>query len=274
MSQLDEELPCACIVALVPAITAGGAARGGPAVATRPRRPPPPAAGLQLAGRLYRRSMPARFWARDLHLFRRDAAARRGLSSAAARSAIIGNGRRPSCSASRPISAIAARSTPRPSPGTIAEPDRHAAFSARSAGRVGYAFTPRWLAYATARLRLWDRISRRAASPRSFRRRSAGDATGTTVRAGWTAGAGVEYAWSDKISVKGEYLYTELADLGRQLFHQFRRRADQCEERRPYRARRPQLSLHDAGRSRSRAHRDQVKSSPTRPRPFRPRARQ
>jgi outer membrane immunogenic protein len=34
------------------------------------------------------------------------------------------------------------------------------------------------------------------------------------VRPGWTAGAGVEYAWSDRISVKAEYLYAGLASSG------------------------------------------------------------
>lgn len=80
-------------------------------------------------------------------------------------------------------------------------------------GRVGYAFTRNWLIYGTAGLAYGSDFV-----PTAFTSQlplTLGQLyTGTTVRAGWTAGAGVEYAWSDKISVKGEYLYTELADSG------------------------------------------------------------
>ena len=80
-------------------------------------------------------------------------------------------------------------------------------------GRLGYAFAPHWLVYGTAGFAYGTDFA-----PTSFTSQlplTIGQLnSGTTVRAGWTAGAGVEYAWSDKISVKGEYLYAELADSG------------------------------------------------------------
>ncbi|PWB83433.1 MAG: porin family protein [Methylocystaceae bacterium] len=79
--------------------------------------------------------------------------------------------------------------------------------------RLGYAFTPRWLAYATAGFAFGTDFAPTAFNsffPSAFGRLD----TGTTVRAGWTAGAGVEYAWSDQLSVKAEYLYAWLADSG------------------------------------------------------------
>ena len=38
------------------------------------------------------------------------------------------------------------------------------------------------------------------------------DGTRTTTRAGWTAGGGVEYALTDRISVRTEYLYVDLGN--------------------------------------------------------------
>jgi opacity protein-like surface antigen len=79
--------------------------------------------------------------------------------------------------------------------------------------RLGYAFAPRWLSYATAGFAYGTDFPPRGFTstiPLTFGQQS----TGTTVRAGWTAGAGVEYAWSDLISVKAEYLYVRLADSG------------------------------------------------------------
>jgi len=80
-------------------------------------------------------------------------------------------------------------------------------------GRLGYAFTPKWILYGTAGFAYGSDFAPTGFTsllPLTFGQLS----TGSTVRAGWTAGAGVEYAWSDKISVKGEYLYTELIDSG------------------------------------------------------------
>lgn len=79
--------------------------------------------------------------------------------------------------------------------------------------RVGYAFTPRWLAYGAVGLAYGTDFAPKAFTssiPLTFGQSN----TGTTVRPGWTAGGGVEYAWSDQISVKGEYLYAWLADSG------------------------------------------------------------
>lgn len=79
--------------------------------------------------------------------------------------------------------------------------------------RLGYAFTPRWLAYGTGGLAFGTDFAPTAFQsffPPAFGLLN----TGTTVRAGWTAGAGVEYAWSDRLSVKAEYLYAWLADSG------------------------------------------------------------
>jgi outer membrane immunogenic protein len=78
-------------------------------------------------------------------------------------------------------------------------------------GRAGYAFAPRWLAYGTGGFAFGTNFV-----PRSFTSSFLGvagrDSSGTTVRAGWTAGGGVEYAFSDRISFKAEYLYVWLAD--------------------------------------------------------------
>jgi len=80
-------------------------------------------------------------------------------------------------------------------------------------GRAGYAFAPRWLAYATAGLAFGSSFN-----PGSFVQTApfilGNDNAGTTVRPGWTAGGGIEYALTDQISLKGEYLYTWLADTG------------------------------------------------------------
>lgn len=80
-------------------------------------------------------------------------------------------------------------------------------------GRAGYAFTPKWIVYGTAGFAYGTDFAPTgftSSLPVTFGQLN----TGTTVRAGWTAGAGFEYAWSDKISVKGEYLYAQLADSG------------------------------------------------------------
>jgi outer membrane immunogenic protein len=80
-------------------------------------------------------------------------------------------------------------------------------------GRVGYTISPRWLVYATAGLAYGTNFvsnSFTAFFPPTYGRLS----TGPTLRPGWTAGAGFEYAWNDQLSFKGEYLYAWLADSG------------------------------------------------------------
>jgi len=67
-------------------------------------------------------------------------------------------------------------------------------------GRVGYAFD-RFLPYITGGLAVGD-----------IRASANGVGSGSTVNAGWTLGAGFEYALPGNWSVKAEYLY---ADLGR-----------------------------------------------------------
>jgi outer membrane immunogenic protein len=76
-------------------------------------------------------------------------------------------------------------------------------------GRAGYAFTPRWLAYATGGLAYGTDFVPRTFSANSFGI-SGQDSTGGTVRAGWTVGAGVEHELFDRVSVKAEYLYVWL----------------------------------------------------------------
>ena len=108
--------------------------------------------------------------------------------------------------------------------------------------RVGYAFAPRWLAYATGGFIFGTNFTPRrfdSILPLTFGEVS----TGPTVRPGWTGGVGVEYAWSDRISVKAEYLYAGLAKLRRQLRDDDRGAARQCSKRRSRRARRAELSL-------------------------------
>lgn len=80
-------------------------------------------------------------------------------------------------------------------------------------GRVGFAFAPRWLLFASAGLAYGTNFLSDSVSfgvPLAYGRIN----NGPTVRPGWTAGAGFEYAWNDKISIKGEYLYAWLADTG------------------------------------------------------------
>lgn len=74
-------------------------------------------------------------------------------------------------------------------------------------GRIGYAVTDRFLAYATGGLAY--------GSTKSFVNVSAAgtsllDESVKKTKAGWTVGAGVEYAVTDNWSVKTEYLYTDL----------------------------------------------------------------
>lgn len=79
--------------------------------------------------------------------------------------------------------------------------------------RIGHAFTPRWLVYGTGGFAYGTNFVPRSVfsiAPLAFGQQN----TGPTLRAGWTAGAGAEYAWSDQISVKAEYLYAWLADSG------------------------------------------------------------
>jgi outer membrane immunogenic protein len=79
--------------------------------------------------------------------------------------------------------------------------------------RLGYAFAPQWLAYATGGFAFGTDLAPRGFTstwPLTVGRQE----TGTTVRAGWTVGGGVEHAWTDRISVKAEYLYVRLADSG------------------------------------------------------------
>jgi outer membrane immunogenic protein len=67
-------------------------------------------------------------------------------------------------------------------------------------GRIGYAFD-RFLPYVTGGLAVGD-----------IRAAASGIGSGSSVNAGWTLGAGFEYALPGNWSVKAEYLY---ADLGR-----------------------------------------------------------
>jgi outer membrane immunogenic protein len=79
--------------------------------------------------------------------------------------------------------------------------------------RLGYAFAPQWLAYGTGGFAFGTDFAPRGFAstwPLTVGLRD----TGTTVRAGWTVGAGVEHAWTNRISVKAEYLYARLADTG------------------------------------------------------------
>lgn len=80
-------------------------------------------------------------------------------------------------------------------------------------GRLGYAFAPRWLVFTSAGLAFGTNFlsnSFTAVFPQTYGVIN----NGPTVRPGWTAGAGFEYAWTDRISIKGEYLYVWLADTG------------------------------------------------------------
>jgi outer membrane immunogenic protein len=82
-------------------------------------------------------------------------------------------------------------------------------------GRVGFLVTDRWLAYATGGLavgetKLRNRLVGNAGTP------LVGDVwsgSNSRTRAGWTLGAGTEYAITNNLTAKLEYLYY---DLGRQ----------------------------------------------------------
>ncbi len=77
-------------------------------------------------------------------------------------------------------------------------------------GRIGYTITPTMLAYVTGGLAIGGgSVSATAAAfPLPFV--WAGSAPST--RAGWTLGAGLEYALSNNWSLKGEYLYYNLGE--------------------------------------------------------------
>lgn len=78
-------------------------------------------------------------------------------------------------------------------------------------GRGGYLIAPSWLTYVTAGLAYGTNFvsdSFFSYPPLVYGRLN----SGTTVRVGWAAGAGFEYAWNDRISFKGEYLYAWLND--------------------------------------------------------------
>lgn len=79
--------------------------------------------------------------------------------------------------------------------------------------RAGYTISPRWLVYATSGLAYGANFISNTFytfAPPTWGQLS----SGPTLRAGWAAGAGFEYAWNDRISLKGEYVYTWLADTG------------------------------------------------------------
>lgn len=80
-------------------------------------------------------------------------------------------------------------------------------------GRAGYLIAPRWLTYVTAGLAYGTNFVSNnftAFPPFTYGQLN----SGPTLRPGWAAGAGFEYAWNDQLSFKGEYLYAWLADTG------------------------------------------------------------
>ena len=68
-------------------------------------------------------------------------------------------------------------------------------------GRIGYAWD-RWLPYVTGGLAVGD-VRGTVTTPATI-------TTGTETRVGWTVGAGLEYAITPNVSIKGEYLYVDL----------------------------------------------------------------
>jgi len=72
---------------------------------------------------------------------------------------------------------------------------------ATARGRAGYAWD-RFLPYVTAGLALGDVAAARPGFP-----------AGTNTTAGWTVGAGVEFAVVPNVSVKAEYLFVALSDF-------------------------------------------------------------
>jgi len=72
--------------------------------------------------------------------------------------------------------------------------------------RLGYAISPRWLVYGTGGFAYGSSLAPTSTTGwiTSYRTGSA------DVRPGWAAGAGFEYAVTDNLSIKGEYLYTQL----------------------------------------------------------------
>ena len=69
-------------------------------------------------------------------------------------------------------------------------------------GRVGYAFD-RFLPYVTGGLAVGDVKGTITSPPVTI-------LSGTNTQAGWTLGAGVEYAFTPSLSAKAEYLYVDL----------------------------------------------------------------
>jgi outer membrane immunogenic protein len=84
--------------------------------------------------------------------------------------------------------------------------------------RLGYQFVDRFLAYVTGGVAYSEINASNAGvgaelsgpSPEVF---SGTSGSATSTRIGWTAGAGVEYALSNNLSVKSEYLYTEYSGI-------------------------------------------------------------
>lgn len=80
-------------------------------------------------------------------------------------------------------------------------------------GRVGYAFD-RALFYGTGGFAMGDYSTTRTQVTGTFMGATAGTAeTFSTLRLGWTAGGGIEYALGDNWTVRAEYLFVDLEKL-------------------------------------------------------------
>lgn len=80
-------------------------------------------------------------------------------------------------------------------------------------GRVGYAFD-RALVYGTGGFAMGDYSTTRTQTTGAFMAATAGTAEAfSTLRLGWTAGGGVEYALGDNWTVRAEYLFVDLEKL-------------------------------------------------------------
>jgi outer membrane immunogenic protein len=95
-------------------------------------------------------------------------------------------------------------------PVTVTESDKLPWF-VTARGRIGYAFAPMWMVYATGGAAVADFQSTLTAT-------GLGSATWEVSRAGWTAGAGIEGAINRNLSWKLEYLHIDTGTFSTTVF--------------------------------------------------------
>jgi outer membrane immunogenic protein len=83
-------------------------------------------------------------------------------------------------------------------------------------GRLGWAFTPMAMLYATGGLAVTDLHTSNAFTD-NFAPPTFGSSSISNTKAGWTAGGGVEWAFNQNWTVKAEYLYVDFGSVSTTL---------------------------------------------------------